>query len=164
MKLLRLFFVCALLALLPTTRGDAAVTATPVFVQTPNIGNQTFISGTDSAGTFKTIYTGATNGSKCVGLYAISNDNTATHLLTVEIIHGATTTPIEAVTIPLSGVANTYGVTLNLWSPANFPGMPVDSDGNPYIYLTNGDTLKMTFATAITATDQINVVATCADF
>lgn len=153
--------VAAALAPLPVL---AAVTATPVFVQTPNIGVQTFIQGTDTAGTYKTLYTGGSNGSKCTGLMAESNDNSATHLLTVEIIHSSTTVPMAAVTIPLSGGASTYGTPLNLMSSTNWPGLPVDSDGNPYFYLTNGDTLKATYATNLTSTDQINFMAVCADF
>jgi hypothetical protein len=45
-----------------------------------------------------------------------------------------------------------------------WPGLPVDSDGNPYIILVSGDTLQATFATALTSTDFVNIVAQCADF
>jgi hypothetical protein len=40
----------------------------------------------------------------------------------------------------------------------------VDSDGNTYIQLISGDTLKATFATALTSADQIEMFASCADF
>ena len=157
-------FLRAIVALAFLVSPAFALTATPVFVQTPSIGNQTFIQGTDTAGTFKTIYTGGSNGSKCTALMAISNDNSASHLLTTEIVHSATTTPMASVTIPVSGAANTYGATLNLMSAANWTGLPIDSDGNPYFYLASGDTLKATFATTLTSTNQINFMAVCADF
>ena len=154
----------ALLSLLLSGSAWAAVTATPVFVQTPNVGVQTFIQGTDSAGTFKTVYTGGANGSKCTALMGISNDNGAAHLLTVRIVHSATNLSIVSATIPVSGTANTYGATLSLMATNVWVGLPLDSDGNPYFYLANGDTLQATFSTALTATDQINLMAVCGDF
>lgn len=50
-------------------------------------------------------------------------------------------------------------MTSTIW-----PGLPVDSDGNPYILIASGDTIQATFATALTAADVLNIVATCSDF
>ena len=50
-------------------------------------------------------------------------------------------------------------------SSANWPGLPRDSDGNPYIYLPSASyTIEMTFATALTSSDWINGVAIGGDF
>lgn len=153
--------VAALCASFFFINSSLAVTNTPVYVQTPNIGAQTFIQGTDTAGTFKTIYTGGTNGSKCVGLMAASNDTVA-HVLTVRITHSSTAIPMVGPTI--TGAANYASGGLNLMQSQNWPGLPIDSDGNPFFYLASGDVLAATFATALTSTDQINFMAVCADF
>jgi hypothetical protein len=45
-----------------------------------------------------------------------------------------------------------------------WPGLPTDMNGNPYLMLNSGDSLKATFATAITTSDQIDLHSLCADF
>lgn len=143
----------------------AAVSSTPVFVQTPNRGIVQFLQGTDVAGTYKTLYTGGANGSKCTGMYITSNDATA-HLVTIQLVTSA---------VKYGGTAISTGTTtpgyasgapaISAMSPINWPGLPVDSDGNPYFYLAGtGDTIQATFATALTTSDFINIVAICADF
>ena len=52
----------------------------------------------------------------------------------------------------------------NLMSASVWPGLPVDEYGNPYIQLISGDTIQATFATALTSTAVINIVASCGDF
>jgi hypothetical protein len=52
----------------------------------------------------------------------------------------------------------------NLLSSANWPGLPVDQYGNPYLQMVSGDTLQATFATALTSSDLINFVSSCSDF
>lgn len=155
-------------ALLP-----AATTPTPVFVQTPKLGSCTFVQGTDSAGTYKTCYTGGANGTKITGIWISSNDGSASHLVTVQV---STSTSAHcspqsnclggaAVTVPVnSGFAAGAGA-VNVMSAANWPGLPIDSDGNPYIYLTGSTmTIEVTFATALTASTQLAVSITAGDF
>lgn len=149
----------------PQTLSNAAVTATPVFPQTPGLGLQNFIQGTDTAGTFKAVYTGGTNGSKCMGLIASSTDGSASHLITIQLKRTATSYTVMAATVAASaGSAN--GIPPQpLMGPGLWTGLPTDSDGNPFIYLaTNADSIQATYATALTAATQVNVIATCADF
>lgn len=143
----------------------ATVTANSIVTpQTPNRGIVQFLQGTDAAGTYKTIYTGGTNGSKCVGLWANTNDGSAGHLVTVQIKVSSVLYGGTAVTVPSnSGFANGTPA-INMMSQANWPGLPVDSDGNPFFYLANGDLLQATFATNLTASDVLNLTAVCADF
>lgn len=148
----------------------AAVTATAVFVQTPNAKGTNFIQGTDAPGTYKTIYTGGTNGSKITAIYVTSNDPSATHLVTVQLSSSTTQHCATlcyggvAVTIPLSaGFANAVPA-VNVMG-ANVWQLPIDSDGNTYLYLPGATfTLEATFATALTSTDQINIVVISGDF
>ena len=61
-----IFALCTVLLASP---AFAAVTANSVVTaQTPNRGVVQFLQGTDSAGTYKTLYTAGTNGSICFGL------------------------------------------------------------------------------------------------
>ncbi len=145
--------------------ANAAVTGNNfVTTQTPNRGIVQFLQGTDSAGTYKTLYTAAASGSKCYGGYITSNDSTA-HVVTIQIVNTA---------VKYGGMSITTGTTLPgfanavppiaFMSAANWPGLPIDSSGNSYILLVSGDTLQATFATALTSADVINVVIQCADF
>jgi hypothetical protein len=151
---------------MPPRASNAALTGNNYVVpQTPNIGAAQFVQGTDAAGTYKTIYTGATNGSKCFALMLNHDDQAVTHQVTIRIVHSATSYDIATYTTVLSaGASNTFGITANLMSLANWPGLATDVGGNSYIYLTNGDTLRATFATNLSSTDQINIIATCSDF
>lgn len=143
----------------------AAVTPNSVVTaQTPNRGIVQFLQGTDTAGTYKTLYTAGSSGSKCFALWETNNDASATHLVTVQIVNSAVKYGGVAVTSVLSeGFAN--GVPAkNFFSSSIWPGLPMDSDGNPYLLLVSGDTLQATFATALTSTDVLNLTAVCVDF
>lgn len=167
-------FLGIVLAVLFLAAGlvDAAVTATPVFVQKPKLKTTIFVQGTDVAGTYKTAYLGGADGSKITGIWVTSNDGSAAHLVTVQLSTSTTAhcSPTNlsclggvAITIPVSsGFANGVGA-VNILS--SWPGLPTDSDGNPYIYLTDAtQTVEATFATALTASTQIAVVVQGADF
>jgi len=166
------FLFGALLALAPPS--DAALTQNAVVTaQTPNNGKCTFLQGTDVAATYKTCYTGGTNGSKIVGIWVTSNDASASHLVTVQLststtAHCSPTTTClggAAVTIPISaGFANAVPA-INMLSPTNWPGLPLDSQGNPYLFLSVAtQTIEATFATSLTASDQVSVTIMAADF
>jgi hypothetical protein len=165
MKKFLAFVLSVLIAAGQASSSFAAVTATPVFVQTPNRGIVQFLQGTDSPGTYKTLYTGGANGSKCTGMYITSNDATA-HLVTIQLVNTAVkyggTSISTGTTTP--GFATGAGAIAAM-SSANWPGLPLDSDGNPYFYLASAsDTIQATFATALTTSDVVNIVAICADF
>jgi hypothetical protein len=153
------------LALLVITQLWAATTPNSfVTAQTPNRGIVQFLQGTDVAGTYKTLYTAAANGSKCNGMYLTSDDATS-HLVTIQLTNGG---------IRYGGIAINSGTTtpgfangapaIQPMSQANWPGLPIDSDTNPYILLVSGDTIQATFATALTSSTRINIYVSCADF
>lgn len=132
--------------------------------QTPNAGVATFIQGTDGAGVPKTIYTGQTNGSKCFALLENNDDQSATHVVTFHVIHSSVTATIATLLTTTSGGSGVYGTTVDAMSLTNWPGLPRDGSGNPYIFLSSGDTLKAQFATNLTSSAQINLLAFCSDF
>lgn len=151
--------------LLLASPAFATVTANSVVTaQTPNRGIVQFLQGTDSAGTYKTVYTAGSNGSKVTALWSNNNDPSATHLLTCQIVNGGVKYGGIAITsVVNAGFANAAPAQ-NLLSSTNWPGLPLDSDGNPFLYMISGDTLQCTFATAITSTDLINLYVVAADF
>lgn len=155
----------AALWLFAASSAFAAVTPNSIVSpQTPTVGVVQFLQGTDSPGTYKTIYTAGANGSRCVALWSTNNDASATHLLTVQIVRSAVKYGGMALTTVVNaGFANAVPAQ-NLTTSTVWPGLPTDGSGNPFIMLASGDTLQATFATALTSTDVINVVAICADY
>src|SRR5205823_13867707 len=130
-------------------------------------GCTTTAASTDAAPTWVTVYTGGSvgPGSKITGLYITSTDATA-HVVTCSVnkngargggvaITTSTTKPGFASAVP----------AINLLSSTNWPGLPVDSDGNPYLYLSSAsDKIDCRFATALTSGTLIGIVAIGADF
>jgi hypothetical protein len=167
-----LFFCVASIA------SEAAVTANSIVTpQTPNRAIVQFLQGTDVAGTYKTLYTSGSNGSICYGMVTNNSDAgvTAGHLLNIQLVNSTVKYGGTALqTIPSAGfIAGTGGVgtstppqvitgsTVNagVWS-----GLALDNLGNNIIQLVSGDTIQVTFSTAMTAGAVINLYATCNDF
>jgi hypothetical protein len=165
--------VAAVLACMGLLFVAATTPNSTVSPQTPNIGKIQFLQGTDSAGTYKTLYVGGSNGTKITGIYLTSFDPSATHLITIQLSSSSSAhcSPATscfggmAITLPVSSGSANAAPAVNAMSSATWPGLPRDSDGNPYIYLPSSSyTLEMTFATALTSTDWVNGVAIGADF
>lgn len=155
----------ALATLFAIGQSFGAVTANSVVTpQTPNRGIVQFLQGTDTAGTYKTLYTAGANGSKCFAMWSTNNDASATHLITIQIVNSAVKYGGTALTSISSAGFLTAVPAQSLMTSTIWPGLPVDSDGNPYILIASGDTIQATFATALTAADVLNIVATCSDF
>lgn len=151
----------------------AAISNTPVFPQLPKNVKTCFIQGTDTAGTYKTIYTGDSDGTKVVAINAGTNDDVS-HLVTVR--HSTSTSDHCATNGTCgSGAAATIAATagyaagvpvVQINSPSVWPGLPLDSDGNSIIYLSdNTQTLEATFATAFsTAGEHVCINVQAVDF
>ena len=153
--------IIALTALLVVgaTTPNSVITA-----QTPNRGIVQFLQGTDSAGTYKTLYTAGTNGSRCNALWSTNDDASATHLITVQIVNSTVKYGGVAITsVESAGFASAVPAQ-SLLSSVNWPGLPLDQYGNPYLQLVSGDTIQATFATNLTTSDVINLQASCQDF
>ncbi len=165
MKYLKYVAMVGLCLVLRAGVGEASVTPNSVVTaQTPSRGIVQFLQGTDTALTYKTLYTAGANGSRCNGMWATNSDS-VNHLITVQIVNTAVKYGGTAVTVPTTaGFAN--GVPAQaLMTAALWPGLPLDSDGNPFIALNSGDTLQATFATAfVTGSTVVNAVVACADF
>lgn len=112
-----------------------------------------------------TLATGGANGTKIVAAIATSSDTGSGRDVTIGITNGGTFMPLGTVTVPVQAgqVANTPAV--NMLDPAKIPGLPVDSDGQPYIFLASAsDTLQVKSLTTVTAAKELDFNAFGADF
>ena len=153
-----------LIGLLLCSSAFGAITPNSVVsAQTPTLGVVQFLQGTDSAGTYKTLYTGNANGSKIVSLTGTTNDASSAHLVTCEVVLSAVKYGGVAVNIPVSSGFTAAAVPVNILSA--WTGLPLDSDGNPYIFLPSASyTLQCTFATNLTTGKVLNLQAVSSDF
>lgn len=138
-----------------------AVTATPVFVQTPKVTRVTFAAA--DASTAKTICTAGANGTKVVGIQ-ICSDDTSARVIQLGITRSATFILLGSVNLPT--LAGTDGAVpaVNAMNATMMPGFPVDNDGEAYIFMENGDTLQAKMVTTITAAKTVSVNVISGDF
>jgi hypothetical protein len=104
-------------------------------------------------------------GSKVTGLWLTSTDATA-HVVTCTINKNGKRGGGIAITTStvLPGFANA-APAINLLTAANWPGLPVDSDGNPFLTLaSSSDKVDCRYTTAITSGKLLGITATGADF
>ena len=156
-----------LLVLVLLWGGRAAAQVTPNSVVTPQAvtnGLFSFIQGTHAANTLQTIFTPGANGARCNGMLITTNDGTVTHILNLVLENAGVARTLATVTTTLSQGYLTATPGLAPLNTTTIPGLPVDSNNNAYLVLKSGDTLRMRFATALTAATQIDVYTTCVNF
>lgn len=121
-----------------------AVSATPVFTQTPKTKTTT------SIGSAITIWTVGANGSKVT---AISATNTSAGALVMSILVNAVIA--WKVTIPANAGFDGTTAATNCMNSTLMPGLPVDNDGQTYIFVTAGETLTATAASGTSLTTTV---------
>lgn len=110
-----------------------------------------------------TVVTTGVNGSKLIGLIA-SNTDTNPYNIQVKITNSSVDYIIETKAVPASA-GNTAGVpAVNMLDPTLIVGIPVDSDGNPFLFLGANDTLTVASLTQVTSGKVINLIAVYSDF
>jgi hypothetical protein len=150
--------LAALFLLIGATTPNSIITA-----QTPNRGLLQFTSSS-TAGNYATLYTAGPNGSKCTAIWSTNSDASATHLLTLQVVNTSVRYGgISIATTKSQGFASGAS-PLAILTGSTWPGLPMDSDRNPYLILAAGDSLQATFATAITSGAVVNLEALCSDF
>ena len=140
------------------------VTANSVVTpQTPSEAIVQFVGTTDGTATLKTLVAGGTNGTKVFGMFA-TNDGTA-HNLSICLVNAVGTSVINTVSLTANAGKNGTTAPIACMALANWPGLPVDGNGNPYFYLTGtADSVQLKYATAQATTDTIVVMAQVANF
>lgn len=135
----------------------------PTFVKTPNRGLAQISTGS-ATGTV-TLYTGGVNGSKIVGING-ANNSTAVGNYGLILINNSIQYFV-AVTSMSAGAGETVGIPgVSFLNTALTPGLPIDSDGNPYLTLAStADSLVVfTFTTIPTAGGSATFIAIGGDF
>jgi hypothetical protein len=87
--------------------------------------------------------------------------------LTLVLTRSATNYVLGAYTLPVSSGTDGSASAVDLLAggPSNLiKALPNDNDGQKYLFLESGDTLRMTFATSLTASKRIDVLTIGADF
>jgi hypothetical protein len=132
----------------------------PFFPQSVNTDKQTIVNADGQ--TVKAVSAAGTNGSKVSMLLATSTDTTARDVILYMTI-SATNYPIGQISIPITAGQLNSAPTINLLNSAQLQ-LPLDSNGNPYIYLGPGATLSVSAPVSVTAAKTVNLVATREDY
>lgn len=145
-----------------------AGTSTPIFPQTiKNYAVQILPADTTA---LKTVVTGATNGTKVEMLVMTSTDTSARDVQ-LFLNDGSTSYLLGTISIPAnSGNTNALlsqsllvsSTTVAPYLP--FFQFPLDSNGNRYIYVASGWTLKAACLTTVTTAKVLNFVVQAGDF
>jgi hypothetical protein len=135
---------------------------TPAFVGTPKAGLVQIANADASA--WKTVVTGGSSGSKVMALMATSTDSSQ-RIIQVAITRSSVQYILGTVAVPANSGNDGTAVSVNLFNLTSLPGLPVDSDGTPYIFLSgSGDTLQVSSTTTVTTAKTVNVSAVYGDF
>jgi hypothetical protein len=162
-KFLLVAFSLALMAA-PAWGADA-----PIFPGNIRVQTTSFVEGTDSAGTYKTVFTGAASGSKVLRVMVSTTDTVASHLINLQYStstsdHCATATTCAPMATSTPDLGAGYAVDTGL-STLDTDAQPTDSDGNAFWFVNDDtDTLEVTFSTALTAGTRINIIVFAVDF
>src|SRR5436190_10607243 len=121
--------------------------SSPVYVGTPKLGLVQIVAADASA--LKTLATAGASGSKLVGVTICSDDSSA-RVVQLYITRSGVDYLIATVNVPtLSGTDGTNAVVSALGQL--LPGLPIDNDGQRYLFMENGDVLKAKTTTTVTA-------------
>lgn len=138
-----------------------AVTSTPIYPQTVNVGVNT-IAPADTQ-TYKTVATGGTNGTKIESLILSSTDTSARDV-TINITRSAVNYQLAVISVPITAGTVDTVPSVDVLRNSMIPGLAYDSNGNKYLYLKSGDTLTINAPVTITTAKQITAVASGGDF
>ena len=135
--------------------------ATPFYFNSPKVSNATIVAADTT--TAKTVVTAPAGGSKVTGLILASDDTSARDIQFGVTQSGGSFYPIGTVTVPITAGTIAATPSVNAINRSTCPGLPLDSDGNPYILLESGDKLEIKALTTVTAAKTISATAIHAD-
>ena len=138
-----------------------AVTATPAFPQAVVITPITIVNA--DASNKKTACTAGSNGTKVVSLTACSDD-TSNRIVQVFLTRSATNYLLGSVIVPTLSGTDGAAAVVDLLNAQLVPGLPVDNDGQRYIFLKSGDTLTVATTTTVTTAKTVTITCNSADF
>ena len=137
-----------------------AVVATPVFTQRPFLGLAQILPADTT--TAKTVVTAGADGTKITAITASSND--ASRIVQISLVRSAVVYILTTVTVAANAGTDGTAAAVNLINSTIIPGLPIDNDGQPYLFLKSGDTLTAAVTVTVTAAKTISIAAIGADF
>lgn len=139
-----------------------AITAAGSFPQKPKNWKVQILPADTT--TLKTLVTGSADGSKITAVIATSSD-TAARDITIGITRSGTFFPLGTITIPITAGQIAATPAMNILDISKIPGLPFDSDGNPYIFLADGtDLLQVKALITVTAAKELDFIAVGSDW
>lgn len=149
-----------------------AMTATPVFAQTPKMWAAPLVNGTgafvfaaasSSTTNLVALVTAGANGSTIESLMVTSSDTAAKDLILI-IQLASVNYILTTLSIPAnSGFTNAL-VPVDVFRHIQVPGLSFDVNGNRQLILPTGAVLYAGTLTAVTAAKQVSVTAMGGDF
>lgn len=106
------------------------------FVKTPNNGATQITTGTGQ-NTAVTVYAGGANGSKITAFIGAGLGTTGAFDVQWGTSSGGALYIYGTVSIPSSAGNNSATPSVNMFNTTNVPGLSLDSDGNPYVFLAS---------------------------
>lgn len=104
-----------------------------------------------------TVFTADTDGDILSALNVFSTD-TATGLMTLNLVISAVTYPLVTTQIPIGAGSLTSAPPVNLLSATIFPSLPKDANGSPVLNVPPGGSLTVSMAVAPTTAKVFTVV------
>lgn len=133
--------------------------ATRVKVPQCALANIANASGTGQV----TLVTAGANGSKVTGINLASTDGTLRNVQ-ISISNGSVNFLLGTVPVPIT--AGNDGVTpaVQAFNSSLIPGLPIDNDGQPYLFVPASNTIQIKATTATGSGNLIFAICTYADF
>lgn len=134
------------------------MSSTPSFASTPKLGVVQIVNADASA--LKTLFSAGASGSKLLAVIA-NSDDTSARVVQVYVTRSGTDYLIGAGSV--TTLAGTDGSTNTVNLLGLCVGLPVDNDGQRFLYLESGDVVKVKSTTTVTAAKTVHVSAVAAD-
>jgi hypothetical protein len=138
-----------------------AKTTTPFFPATLNIGQCTLVNADGT--TKKTLLTAGAEGAKVVMINVASDDTATADVLLWETI-GGTDYLLGMKTIPITAGFVTGTPAFNFFDGIQIPSIPIDRDGQRYLFVPTSGILKVSVKVAVTAAKTLYFFAAGFDF
>jgi hypothetical protein len=137
-----------------------AVTNTGVYVQTPKITPQSFLPADTTAK--KTIATAGGNGSKVSAIFGTSTETVNARTFAIFLLRGGTSYLLNTSIIAINAGFDGGAAPQNFF--ANWSALPVDNDGQRYLFLESGDALQAACTSTIAAGKEIDITVVFGNF
>jgi hypothetical protein len=131
------------------------------YVKQPRLGLGQILPANTTAQV--TVITAGGSGSKVVSL-TVSSTDTTNRDIQVSVVRGGITYVLTTTTVPLTSGFAAGIAPVDLLALFPIGSLPVDNDGESYLFLESGDTLVVNSLTTVTAAKVISAVAVYGDF